>query len=281
MSWLVLASTDGPHISLKAEPVFTIGSLNITNSMLYGVIIAVAIIILGVIAGKSAGIKPARGITRLFEMGMEFVINLLAEIMGSRRKAYKYAPVFGAYFVFIVISYLAGLFPLVGEGVTHNGSPLFRPFTADLNATLALALSAIILVQYFSIKESGLKGHLKHYFSDKPLNPLNFFIGLLEVFGELTRVISLSLRLFFNTAMGDILIAIFAFIGANAATFTLLPIMVFEILVAFIQAYVFTVLSATYLALATAHSEHEHQTEEQFSYSQSQTGLMVEELANG
>lgn len=280
MSLGFFASTEGPHISLKADPVVTLGSVELTNSMLYGVIVAILIIILGMVAGKKAGIKPARGATRIFELAMEFVVNLLTEIMGSRKKAYKYAPVFGAYFVFIVISYLAGLFPIVGTGLTSNGSPLFRPFTADLNATLALAISAILLVQYFSIKESGVKGHLRHYFSDKPLNPINFFIGILEVFGELTRVISLSLRLFFNTAMGDILIAIFAFIGANAATFTLLPIMVFEILVALIQAYVFTVLTATYLALATSHSEHEHQDNEHSSYS-SPSGLMVEEPAHG
>jgi len=191
-------------------------------------------------------------------MIMEFLINMLEGIFGNRQKAIKYAPVFGTFFVFIFLSNLSGLFPLVGEGVTLHHSPIFRPFTADLNGTIAMSIIAILTVQYYSIKESGFLGHLKHYFTDQPWNPINFFIGILEVFGELTRIMSLSLRLFLNTAVGEILIAVFAYVGSYGASFTLLPIVLFEVLVAGIQAYGFTVLSATYLGLAISHS-HEHE----------------------
>ena len=253
------ASEEGPHISLKAETLFHIGGINITNSLLYGVVVAITLAIIGSIASKRVGIKPAGVLTTVFEMALEFMINMLEGIFNDHKKAVKYAPIFGTFFIFIFFNNVAGLFPLVGEGVTLNGSPIFRPFTADLNGTIALSVIAILIVQYFSIKESGFLGHLKHYFTDKPLNPINLFIGILEVFGELTRITSLSLRLFLNTAVGEILIAVFAYVGSYGASFALLPIVLFEVLVAGIQAYVFTVLSATYLGLAIAHGDHEHE----------------------
>jgi len=255
-----LAATDGPHISLRAEPIFTIGDIVVTNSIIYGLVVAFAMLALGVVAARRAGIKPAGILTTGFEMALEFIVNMLEGILGSRQKAVKYAPIFGTFFIFIVLNNVAGLLPIVGTGITVGGSPIFRPFTADLNGTIAMSVIAILTIQYLSIKESGFLGHLKHYFTDKPLNPINLFIGILEVFGELTRVASLSLRLFLNTAVGEILIAVFAFVGAYGASFTLLPIMLFEVLVALIQGYVFTVLCATYLGLAIHHGE-EHEAE--------------------
>ncbi|MDX1765972.1 MAG: F0F1 ATP synthase subunit A, partial [Candidatus Saccharimonadales bacterium] len=211
----LFAAEDGPHISLKAEEVFELAGFSVTNSMIYGVIIALTTLLVGVAAARKAGIKPMAGITQFFELFMEFMFSMLEQVFGNRQKAVKYAPIFGVFFIFIVFSNVMGLLPIVGEGVTVGETPVFRPFTADLNGTIAMSVIAIIFVQYFSIKESGFLGHLKHYFTDKPLNPINFFIGLLEVFGELTRVLSLSLRLFLNTAVGEILIAVFAFVGAS------------------------------------------------------------------
>jgi len=257
----LFASEHGPHISLKAEKIFEVAGFSVTNSMIYGVLIALTTLGVGVAAAKKAGIKPLAGLTQFFEIFMEFMLSMLEQVFGDKKKAVKYAPIFGVFFIFIVFSNVMGLLPIVGEGVTIDGTPVFRPFTADLNGTLAMAIIAIIFVQYFSIKESGLMGHFRHYFTDKPLNPINLFIGILEIFGELTRIMSLSLRLFLNTAVGEILIAVFAFVGAQGSSFTILPIVLFEVLVALIQAYVFTVLSATYLALAIQHVDsHEDET---------------------
>jgi F-type H+-transporting ATPase subunit a len=163
-----------------------------------------------------------------------------------------------------------GLIPIVGPGiyVPYEGIniPIFRPFTADLNGTLVMAVIAIITVQVLSIRSQGFKGHMQHYFTNKPWNPINFFIGILEILGEFTRILSLALRLFLNTAVGEILIAVFtSLILANGRTpLAVIPIILFELLVAGIQAYVFTVLSATYLALAIshAHPEEEHHVPE-------------------
>jgi len=251
------------HVSLKAERLFDIGPVHVTNSMLYGAIIAALLVFVLSRVAKKMTVTAKKGITGPFEMMVDFVLDLIEGPLGSRLAAVKFAPYFATYFLFILFSNLTAMLPIVGPGLTlavaGEKVPLFRPFTADLNATIALSVIAIIMVQVLSIREQGTKNHLKHYFSDKPLNPINFFIGILEVFGEFTRILSLCLRLFLNTAVGEILIAVFTsmIISGGRTPLAVLPIILFEVLVAGIQAYVFTVLAATYLGLATAHhTEH-------------------------
>lgn len=253
------ATESSLHISLKAEPITTIGPVTITNSIIYGFICALFLMVTLVILTKTIKLRPKKGTAKnALEYLVEFVLNMLEGPFGSRVKAAKYTPVFGTFFLFIIFSNIMGLLPWVGSQVSSGGNPLFRPLAADLNGTIAMAVIAILYVQYLSIREQGVKGHLKHYFSDKPWNPINFFIGILEVFGELTRVMSLSLRLFLNTAVGEILIAVFASLIAPRGQTPLLviPVFMFEVLVAGIQAYVFTILAATYLGLATQHADH-------------------------
>lgn len=255
------AEASGIHISLRAEPIFTLGPLTVTNSMIYGLVCAFIIGGLLVWASRKIKVNGQKGFSQVIEIIVDFIIGLLEGPMGSRKKAVKYAPIFGTYFLFIIFTNLLALLPIVGPGLTvHHGAestPLFRPFTADLNGTIALSVIAIVMVQILSIKEQGGKKHLQHYFSDKPWNPISFFIGILEVFGEFTRILSLSLRLFLNTAVGEILIAVFtSMIAAHGRTpLAVIPILLFETLVAGIQAYVFTILCATYLGLAIAHAD--------------------------
>lgn len=260
----ILAATEGGiHISLRAEPITKLGPLTVTNSMIYGLVCAFIIGGLLIWASRKIKINGQKGFSQIPEMMVDFVIGLLEGPLGSRKNAVKYAPIFGTYFLFIIFTNLLALLPLVGPGFsvsTPEGSiPLFRPFTADLNGTIAMSVIAIVMVQVLSIKEQGAKKHLQHYFSDKPWNPISFFIGILEVFGEFTRMLSLSLRLFLNTAVGEILIAVFtSMIASNGRTpLAVLPILLFEMLVAAIQAYVFTILCATYLGLAISHA-HDH-----------------------
>ncbi len=253
---ILAAANSEMHLSLKAEPFTTINGFTITNSMVYGSILMALILLGGWMLAKRIELQPKRGITAIFESMVSYVIGVLETVFGNRKQAIRFAPVFAVYFIVILLSNLSGLLPFVGNGITSSGIPAFRPFTADLNSVLALSVFSIVLVQILSIRESGIKGHLQHYFSDKPTNPINLFVGVLEVLGELTRIISLSLRLFLNTVIGEILVTVFIFISGPATPLTLVPIIMFEGLVAYVQAYIFTVLSATYLALAVHHDDH-------------------------
>ncbi len=256
------AGTPGIHISLKAEPVFEVGGVTVTNAMIYGVVSASIICWLLYSFARKSTVKAQKGPLAVFEIIMEFIISMLEGAFGSRKRAVEYAPIYATFFLFIMCTNILGLVPVVGPGISVGETPVFRPLTADLNGTIALSAIAIIAVQVLSIKKQGLGGHLKHYFTDKPFNPINTFIGILELFGELTRILSLSVRLFINTAVGEMLIAIFTgIVFINGQTpLAALPIFMFEFLVAGIQAYVFTILTALYLAQAIshAHDDDEH-----------------------
>lgn len=266
------AGESGIHVSLKAEKIFEVGGITVTNSMIYGAVVAAFMMLVMVTLAKKSRVKARKGAVAILEMVVEFIVGLLEGAFGSREKAYKYAPVFGTFFLFILFNNILGLIPVVGPGLAVDGIPIFRPFTADINGTIVLSVFAIGYVQYLSIKAQGTKGHFQHYFTDKPLNPINFFIGVLEVFGEFTRILSLSLRLFLNTAVGEILIAVFTslVLTGGRTPVAVIPILLFELLVAGIQAYVFTVLTATYLSLAIAHADHHEEHHEE--------ALKVEEL---
>ena len=261
MQLLTLFAADDIKVSLAAEQIFSLGPFTITNSHILGWIAAVLIgwfLLSGV---KKIKVTSTGGITQFLEIAVDFVLWILTPILGSRKAAVRFAPLFATLFLFILLNNWMGLLPGVGKGIYISGDPLFRPLTADLNGTIALALFGVVMVQVLSIRENGGLNHLKHYFGGNFKNPINIFVGVLEMFGELTRVISLSLRLFFNIMIGKILITIFSVLGGVAAPFTTLLFIVFELFVGLIQSYIFTMLCATYLGATMAHEDHHEEHE--------------------
>jgi len=129
--------------------------------------------------------------------------------------------------------------------------PLFRGATADLNTTLAIALIAVFSIQYFGLKSLGL-GYLKKFFNFS--DPIMFGVGLLEIVSEFSRIISFAFRLFGNIFAGEVLLTVIAFL---MPLFAPLPFLGLELFVGFIQALVFSMLTAVFLNMATiSHAEH-------------------------
>jgi F-type H+-transporting ATPase subunit a len=255
------AAESGPTVHVAPAPVFEIGGYTITNSILYGWICAVVIIVFLVWVSRKVTVKPKGGIVQFIEVGVNFITNLVENSFDDKKIGRKYVPFFVTLFFFILLNNWLGLMPFVGEGFQSEGNPLFRPFTGDLNGTLAIGLVTMLTVYGASIYEAGGPGkYLRHFFIGSPKNPLFFTIGLLEMFTDLTRVLSLSLRLFLNITIGEIVIAVFAYLGSIAAPVTALPFTLLEFLVAALQAYIFTILATMYLAIAVNHAE-EHAAE--------------------
>lgn len=255
----------GPVVHVAPAEVFHIGSWSITNSILFGWICAVIIAATLLWVARRVTIKPRGGFVQFIEVGVEFITNLVENSFDDKDKGRKYVPMFVTLFFFILLNNWLGLLPIVGEGFQSEGHPLFRPFTGDLNATFAIGLFTMLVVYAASIREAGgpLK-YLRHFFMGSPLNPLYFLIGMIEMFTDLTRVISLSLRLFLNITIGEIVIAVFAYLGSVAAPVTALPFTLLEMGVGALQAYIFTILATMYLAISvnsTAHHE-DHLTED-------------------
>jgi F-type H+-transporting ATPase subunit a len=141
-------------------------------------------------------------------------------------------------------------------------TPLFRPPTADLNMTFALSILAFTAIQIAGISAHGVVGRIKHMANPPFLFPI-------EVIGELSRILSLSARLFGNVFAGEILLGVMYAIGAAvkiAVIPALFPIIFLglEVLFGTIQALVFALLTLIYIMLASAHDEHhddEHHAE--------------------
>lgn len=247
----------GPPVHIAPGGLFDLGGFTITNSILFAWICSLLIIVVLALVARRMTLRPRGGITQFVEIGTDFITDVLENSLGDRAKALKYAPYFVTIFFFIAISNILGLLPGVGEALTHEGTPVFRAFTADLNGTLAAAVISMVMIQYFAVRESGFIKHLRHYFAGKLWNPLTYLIGVYEVFNELIRVFSLALRLFLNVAIGEIIISVFSYLGKFAAPLTSFPFLFLELGVALLQAYIFVMLSVTYLSLAVSHGHDE------------------------
>jgi|SRR5579862_6738679 len=255
---LALASTTEP---LAAPGLFSIGPLTVTNAMLFAVITALFTIGILLVAARYSQLHPKSRLAYLFELLVDFIWGVAISTFGDRKTALKHLPFLGTLFIFILIGNLtgSGLLPGVGTITAHTASgsePLLRPFTTDLNATLAMAILTIGSVQFYAVRQLGLKGHIKHYFASPLWNPMNLFIGLNEVFGELLRIVTLSMRLFGVIYAGEVLIAAVTSLAGNLGWLAAVPTVLMEIFFSFIQAYVFMMLTATYLSVALG-GEHE------------------------
>jgi F-type H+-transporting ATPase subunit a len=263
---LGLFAESGPTVHVAPGDVFMIGNWPITNSILYGWICAVVIVVFLIWVSKRLTVKPEGGIVQFVEIGVEFINNLVENSFDDKAKGRKYVPFFVTLFFFILLNNWLGLLPIVGEGFQANGHPIFRPLTGDLNATFGIGIITMAVVYTASVKEAGgFRKYFRHFFIGSPLNPLYFGIGLIELFTDLTRVLSLSLRLFLNITIGEIVIAVFAYLGSIAAPITALPFTLLEMGVGALQAYIFTILATMYLAISvnsTAAHHNEDLTEE-------------------
>lgn len=261
-SLVLFASEDG--VPLAAQTIFSIGSFNVTNSMLYGVITGIAVILILLAAVRKSRLNPVSKFSFAVESLVEFILNTAEEGFNSRKKALKHLPFLLSLFCFILLANLSGLIPGVGTIVIntdHGEVSLLRAFTTDLNGTIALAVLSIGLVQFYALKELGILGHLKNYFTDKPYNPMNLFIGLIEVMGEFIRIITLSMRLFGVIYAGEVLLHVIGQLAGAFGWAATVPVYFLELFFSAIQAYIFVMLTTAYLNMATSshdtHSEHE------------------------
>ena len=140
-------------------------------------------------------------------------------------------------------------------GEASNQQPIFVPFfrsiNSDLNTTLALALVSLFATHYLSIRYLGLGGYLGKFFS---LNPIFLFVGLLEIVSEITKLFSLSFRLFGNVFAGEVLLT-----TASTKLFAIIvpiPFYFLELLVGFVQALIFAMLTLVFMVILTQKNAH-------------------------
>jgi len=136
------------------------------------------------------------------------------------------------------------------ESTTHDeilAVPLLRSNNADLNATLALAIISVFMIQYYGFYFLGFKAYISKFLNFK--DPIYFVLGLLEIISEVSKVLSFAFRLFGNIFAGEVLLTIVAFLVPVLASF---PFLMLEVFVGFVQALVFSMLTSVFLSLAVS-----------------------------
>lgn len=243
------------HISLTAEKLFSIGgTFWVTNSLLSSWIAMTLLLIFSLAATRKISLIP-NNLQQIAEIVVEGIHNLFSTILHD--KIDTFFPLIGTYFLYIISLNWLGLLPGVGtiglssieEG--HKAFiPLFRAGTADLNTTLALAVIAMLVIQITGLKTLGVN-YLKKFLNIG--SPINFFVGILELVSEFSKIISFAFRLFGNIFAGEVLLTVIAFLIPILAP---VPFMGLELFVGFIQALVFSMLTAVFLSLATVKEQH-------------------------
>ncbi len=245
----------GPHISISAEQLFSVGQLHINNSMLTSVVVSCLLVIFAVWVKLSLRrTNRPTGIQNFAEWLIESLDNLIQSVTNDRRRTDLFFPLIATFFIIIIVNNWVGLLPGVGTiEVERNQEhvPLFRAATADLNMTIALGLTAVASIQFFGLKYLHLS-YLKKFINFS--NPINFFVGILEIVSELSKIISFAFRLFGNVFAGEVLLGVVTFLVPVIAP---MPFYGLEVFVGFIQALVFMMLSLVLFNMATvSHDEH-------------------------
>jgi F-type H+-transporting ATPase subunit a len=202
---------------------FTILGIPVRNTVVSTWVMVVIVVGLAIVVGRRR--PPA------LEVLVDFLNDTISDVMG--RPAEPYLPFLGALAIFIAVANVIGVVPFVV-------SP-----TRDVNTPLALALIVFFSVHYFGIRAKGVFGYLKSLASP-------IFILPMEIVGQLSRTLSLTVRLFGNIISTELIVAV---IFMLVPLIVPLPLIVFSMFTGLLQAYIFTALAAVFIGAGLEASE--------------------------
>ena len=211
---------------LTSTVLFHLGTIVITRPVVTTWVIMLALVLICRLVTRRLQMRPD-GRQALLE---SLVLGIAEQIQSIIHKdAQRYVPMLGTLFIYLVAANLCGLLPGV------------EPPTGKLETPLALALIVFFSVHLFGIQARGLRGYLASFAKPKLIMlPLNLL-------SEVTRTFSLMVRLFGNIMSGTFVIGL---VIALAGLFVPIPLMVLELLVGVVQAYIFTVLATVFIGAA-------------------------------
>lgn len=231
----------GPYTVENAIPWYTI---------MFVIACLLTVFVVYLLKGKLSEDDPKPGQLTL-EAGFLAVKDMIGSIIGDHGA--RHFPVVATFGVLILVSNLMGHFPM------------FMSPTASVNVTFALGVSAFVYYNYVGIAENGLLGHIKHFAGPKLpalMLPITGLIFLIEIISSSIRPFTLGVRLFANMYSDE---QVFMQITNLAPPFThfIVPLALtgLGVFVAFVQAFVFTLLSMIYIG-EVSHAPHDHDEHE-------------------
>ena len=226
---------------------------SISSTILTMWIVMALLLLFGFIATRGMKLVPGR-LQNIVEWAYEFGSDFAIGIGGE--KARRYYPIFAGFFLFILFSNWSGLVPPVGK-IEQLRAP-----TSDVNITIGLALTSFVIFQGEGFHRLGIRGYLAKFF---PLGEfrkgigaglLAMYVGIIELFLEFVKPVTLSMRLFGNIYGGEVALAVI-----TALTLAIVPVALvgLEALLNLIQALIFSVLTLMFIMIAIeGHGDEDH-----------------------
>ncbi len=243
------AHEGGIHVALAAERLGEFIGIPITNTLVTSWVVMAVLIALAVFINRRIALVPGKAQV-LFESMFTFVYDYVREVLESDTLARKFFPFLVTLFLFIFTANILEFTPGIGSLGFHHGDtfvPLFRSMNTDLNVTLALTIIAVLVIEITGVIMLGFFRYASKFLNFS--SPINFVVGLIELFTEVARLVSFSFRLFGNIFAGEVLIAVIVFFLPYIVP---VPLMLFEVFVGFIQAAIFTLLTLFFIKMAIA-----------------------------
>jgi F-type H+-transporting ATPase subunit a len=270
-----------PHVALPAEPVAHIGSFSITNTLLASWFTILVLVGLSYLATRKMKLIPGGG-QGMAEVVVEGLLNFVESVAGKKHARMLFAGV-ATIFIYVISNAYLALLPFFGTiGIHHSAHgheefiAIFRAANTDVNVPLSIALSSFFFVESWGMRAIGASHYLsefinvrqflqglKELFTGKiktgPMNMvfgfISLFVGVLEIFSHLTRMLSFTFRLFGNMTAGEILILVASFLIPLVFA---IPFYGLELLIGMIQALIFGGLTLVFGTIAVSPHEEEH-----------------------
>ena len=265
----MISDFDGTH-PLFGLPKWELGpfDFSITKPVFYMWMAAALCVLFAMYVAKRMEHRPNRKQT-FVETLYEFLHDQVAKSTLTPKIFPRYMPYLASIFLFIWVINLISFLPLPfthESWLAEKGGPSIKDLglyaaTSNINVTLALTITTLLIVHYLGVKEHGVIGYLKSWAPPGGIG-LKIFMWIIHALGELVKFVSLSVRLFANMLTGHMLVLVMftiIFVVGNALVgIATVPVAIlfflFEVgLVATLQAYIFAVLSGSYMGMATSH----------------------------
>ncbi len=267
-----------PTVELPSEPVFHIGHFSVTNTLIASWFTIIILIGLSIILTHKMKLIPGRR-QGMAEAIVEGLLNFVESVAGKKHARMLF-PGVATIFIYVISNAYLALLPFFGSIgiIEHDGKfvPLFRSANTDLNVPLSIAMMSFIFVETWGMRSVGVVHYLSEFFNVRqflqglkelftgkiktgPMNIvfgfISLFVGVLEIFSHLTRMLSFTFRLFGNMTAGEILILVSCFLIPLVFT---IPFYGLELLIGMIQALIFSGLTLVFGTIAsTPHEEAE------------------------
>lgn len=244
------AEAGGIHIAFAPYVLGEFAGLPITATLVTSWVVVALLVVWAVFFYRSLKLVPGRG-QLLVESTIGFVYDYTKNVLEDEKLAQRYFPVIMSIFVFIMAANLFGLLPFVGGavGVYEGGYdkliPLFYPVNTDLNMTLAMAVVAVLVIEYAGIMALGVWRYASKFINFH--SAIGFTVGIIELVSEIARLITFSFRLFGNIFAGKVLILVALYF---LPYFLPVPLLVYEVAVGIIQGAVFALLTLFFIKIA-------------------------------